>query len=212
MEFEHKGLNCYDKAMIGYLEGIIRVATDKYLIIDVQGVGYRVTMPGKMMSIISDVGAQVKVFTHFILNPRDGSVELFGFGRPEELGFFELLTTVSGIGPRSAQSILSNVDLETLQVAIARGDSDMLTSLGGIGAKTAQRLVLELKNKIDTVHLANTQAGADFESEAQAVDALVALGYMRLEARDTIRALDTSFKTVEERVGQALRILGKNKK
>ncbi len=197
--------------MIGYLEGLVQVATGKYIILDVHGVGYRVTLPSKMQSIIPELGSRVKIYTHFLMNPRDGSVELFGFARAEELGFFELLTTVSGIGPKSAQSILSSIDLESLQVAIARGDHDSLSKMAGIGAKTAQRLVLELQNKIDTLNISKL-AGGDFEAESQAIDALVSLGYTRFDARDAIRAVAIEYKSTEDRISQALRILGSNKK
>ncbi len=194
--------------MIGYIEGTLAFTGEKHIIIDVHGVGYRITMPAKMIPIIPKSDAAVKVFTHFLMNQRDGSVELFGFLRPEELHFFELLTTVSGIGPKSAQGVLSVVDLETLHMAILRGDSEALSSISGIGAKTAQRIVLELKNKIDNLPL-TSQAQADFQSESQAIDALVSLGYSRFQARDALNSVDRAYTRVEEKVSAALKLLGK---
>src|SRR3989344_2133919 len=100
--------------MIGYLKGKIQAISNKYAIIDVNCVGYRVVIPEKNRLSLTKIGEEVKFYTHFILNPRDGSTELYGFDSPEELRFFELMTTVSGIGPKSAHSILSAVDLQTL--------------------------------------------------------------------------------------------------
>ena len=124
--------------MIGYISGTIQAISGKYTIVDVNGVGYRVTMPAKNLNSIAKIGEQVKLFTHYRASPRDGSVELFGFTTPEELNFFELLTTVSGIGPKSAQVILASADLQTLQIGIIRGDGDYLRKVTGLGEKTDQ--------------------------------------------------------------------------
>src|SRR3989344_1812489 len=134
--------------MIGYLSGTIQTVSDKYVIIDVNGVGYRVVIPEKNRLTLSELGQKVNIYTHFVMNPRDGSTDLYGFESPEELKFFELMMTVSGIGPKSAQGILSSVDLQTLQLGIIKGDHDYLAKTAGIGPKTAQRLILELKSKV----------------------------------------------------------------
>src|SRR3990167_8613773 len=105
-------------------------------------------MPAKNLNSIAKIGAQVKLFTHYQTNPRDGSVEVYGFETPEELNFFELMTTVSGIGPKSAQAILSSADLQDIQLSIVSGDDGYLSKISGVGSKTAQRLILELKNKV----------------------------------------------------------------
>src|SRR3989344_7788811 len=104
--------------MISFLSGTLHTISANYVIVDVHGVGYRVALPQKMFTNIANIGAEIKVYTHFRLNPRDGEVELFGFATPEELNFFELLTSISGTGPKSAQSILSKSDLQPLQMAI----------------------------------------------------------------------------------------------
>ncbi len=200
----------YYLAMIAYLEGIIRIVDAKHMIIDVHGVGYRVAIPAKMMSIIPEIGQSIKVFTHYVQNTRDGSVELFGFMKPEELNFFGLMTSISGIGPRTAHGILASVDLETLHRAIMHGDSEILTRVGGIGAKTAQRLVLELKNKVDGIILSPTSK-AEFEVEQQGIEALMALGYSAFQARDALNAVAPEVTRLEDRVTAGLKLLGQKK-
>ena len=197
--------------MIGYISGVVQAISGKYVIVDVNGVGYRVTMPEKSVKSIAKIGEQVKVFTHYQTNTRDGSVELYGFTSPEELNFFELLTSVSGIGPKSAQAILASAELQTLQIGIVRGDGDYLRKVSGIGEKTAHRLVLELKNKILTTDL-GVVAGSDAGSDSDAIDALVTLGYSQFQARDALKHVKNTAKTSEDKIKEALRLLGNNKK
>lgn len=194
--------------MIGYINGTIQAVSGKYVIVDVNGVGYRVTIPAKSLNSIAKMGEQVKLFTHYQTSPRDGSVELYGFASPEELNFFELLTTVSGIGPKSAQAILASADLQTLQIGIIRGDGDYLRKVTGLGEKTAHRLVLELKNKIMTADVGAT-AGSDVSTDSEAIDALVTLGYSQYQARDALKQVGDKAKTSEEKIKEALRLLGK---
>ncbi|MBI2063741.1 MAG: Holliday junction branch migration protein RuvA [Candidatus Yanofskybacteria bacterium] len=196
--------------MIGYINGIIQAISGKYAIVDVNGVGYRVTMPAKNLNSIAKIGAQVKLFTHYQTNPRDGSVELYGFTTPEELNFFELLTTVSGIGPKSAQAILASADLQMLQIGIIRGDGDYLHKVSGIGEKTAHRLVLELKNKIMTADV-GALADSDVGTDSDAIDALMTLGYSQYQARDVLKQVAKTAKTSEEKIKEALKLLGGKK-
>lgn len=197
--------------MIGYIRGTIQAISSKYAIVDVNGVGYRVTMPAKSLNSITKIGEQVKLFTHYQTNPRDGSVELYGFTTPEELNFFELLTTVSGIGPKSAQAILASTDLQSLQIGIVRGDGDYLHKVTGIGEKTAHRLVLELKNKIMTADL-GVKVGSDVGTDGEAIDAMMTLGYSQYQARDALKQVSKTAKTSEEKIKEALRLLGSSKK
>lgn len=196
--------------MIGYISGTIQAISGKYVIVDVSGVGYRVTMPVKSLNSIAKIGETVKLFTHYQTNPRDGSVELYGFATPEELNFFELLTTVSGVGPKSAQAILASADLQTLQIGIIRGDGDYLRKVTGLGEKTAHRLVLELKNKIMSADL-GIAAGSDVGTDSDAIDALVTLGYSQYQARDVLKHVGKNAKTSEEKLKEALKLLGGKK-
>ncbi len=194
--------------MIGYLSGKLQAITAKYVIVDVQGVGYRVVIPEKMHSSLASIGSEIKLYTHFTMNPRDGAVELFGFSTPEELAFFELLTSISGIGPKSAQGILSKADLQPLQLAIIQGDETYLHKVAGLGPKTAQRLILELKEKIAGVNLGPAAAG-NLSSESDAIEALMALGYSQYQARDAMKQVDAKLAKSEDKITAALKLLAK---
>ena len=194
--------------MISFLSGTLHTISANYVIVDVHGVGYRVALPQKMFTNIANIGAEIKVYTHFRLNPRDGEVELFGFATPEELNFFELLTSISGIGPKSAQSILSKSDLQPLQMAIIQGDEVYLTKVAGLGPKTSQRLILELKEKIKGVSV-SAGSQAQFATESEAIEALVALGYSQYQARDALKQVPSAIAKVEDKITAALKLLAK---
>lgn len=200
----------YSLAMIGYISGIIQSLSGKHVIIDVRGVGYRVTLPQKSLNSISKIGSEIKLYTHYSMNPRDGSIELYGFTTPEELNFFELLTSISGIGPKSAQGILSAADLQQLQLGIIRGDDDYLTKVAGVGPKTAQRLILELKTKILSVNLGN-DSQRELGIDSETVEALLALGYSQFQAREAIKTVVTKSTTTEDKIKEALKFLGTKK-
>ena len=197
--------------MIGYINGTVEAVIGKTVTVDVRGIGYRVTIPEKNLKSIAKVGLAVKRYTHYNMNPRDGTVELYGFATPEELNFFELLTSISGIGPKSAQAILSAADLQQLQLGIFRGDDGYLTKLAGIGPKTAARLVWELKNKVMATAV-DAKTGGEMSSEGEAMEALTALGYSQTQARDAIKAVSAEATSSEDKIKEALKFLGGSKK
>ena len=195
--------------MIGYISGKLQASTGKYLIIDVHGVGYRVVVPEKIHASLATVGSDVTLYTHFVMNPRDGAVELFGFATPEELHFFELLTSISGVGPKSAQAILTKAELQPLQLAILQGDETYLRTVAGLGPKTAQRLILELKEKIASVPVGDGLVQASLTSESEAIQALMSLGYSQYQARDALKAIDGKLARPEDKITAALKMLAK---
>ena len=201
----------YTKAMISYLSGIIKAIGQKYIILDVNGVGYRVTIPERIHSTLAKMGEKVNMYIYSLLNAREGIFVLYGFESPEELNFFELLLTVSGVGPKYAQGILSSVDLQTLQLAIIKGDDVYLKKVSGIGTKTAQRIILELKTKILTADLGTAAGDRDFTSEGEAIDALVTLGYSAFNAREALKSVSEKAKTTEDKIKEALKMLGNKK-
>lgn len=196
--------------MISFLSGTIEAVLDKAVILSTGGVGYRVILPERVHSILAKVGQQVKLFVYPNFKVREGSFDLYGFEKPEELSFFELLLTVSGVGPKSAQSVLSKVDLPTLQLAITKGDEQYLKKVSGIGGKTAQRIILELKTKLAVIDFGGG-SNRDLVSEGEAIDALETLGYSAYHAREALKEV-TEAKTSEEKIKQALKILGRSKK
>lgn len=189
--------------MIGFLEGKIELATDKYLIINVNGVGYKIFISIHTFKNLPKKGEKVKLYTYLYV--RENIMDLYGFLKQEELEFFELLVSISGIGPKGALAILTVASIKTLKRAIISEESEILTKVSGIGKKMAEKVVLELKNKIADVSIDGEKISYDNE----AIDALVALGYRLSEARDALRKIPEDIKDIGEKVKQALRILGK---
>jgi len=136
----------YYEAMIGSLKGKIVLKTDKSLIIETGGVGYKVSVSPDVLSKTSKIGDEVFLFIH--THVREDALDLYGFLNLEDLNFFEMLLNVSGIGPRSALAILGVATIETLRRAIGTGDTSYLTKISGIGRKTAEKIVIELRDKI----------------------------------------------------------------
>lgn len=192
--------------MISFLEGKIEYRGDKYVILNVGGIGYKVTMPPKLINSLSKSQDVVKVFIHSQLNMREGTFDMYGFQNKEDLELFNLITSVNGIGPKSAIGILSTIEPKHLKAAIISEDADYLKKVSGLGPKTAQRLVLELKNKIDYLDIGDV-GGIDLGQEGQATEALLALGYSPSQAKNALK--ESNGKTLEERVREALRLLGK---
>ncbi len=190
--------------MIATLHGKIQSRTDDSLIVNVGGVGLRVRVPSGTLASLGAVGSDAMLYTH--LHVREDDLSLYGFATDEERRLFEMLLTVSGIGPKVAMGVLSSAPADTLRVAIAQGNLDVLTALPGIGKKTAQRLVLELKSKIDVSGL--SEIGELSPMDEDVMNALINLGYSAAEATRATRAVPASAKTVEERVRIALQYLG----
>lgn len=195
--------------MISFLEGVIEHKSDKYVILNTGGIGYKVTVSPKLLNILSKSSPTVntvKLFIHSQLNMREGTFDMYGFQNKEDLELFHLITSINGIGPKSAMGILSTIEPKHLKAAIINEDADYLKKVSGLGPKTAQRLILELKSKIDYLDLGDMQ-GVDLGQEGQATEALLALGYSSSQAKDALK--EAKGKTLEERVREALRLLGK---
>ena len=192
------------KEMIGFLEGKIELATDKYVIINVNGVGYKLFISLNTFKHLPKKGEKVKIYTYLYV--REDKMQLYGFLKQEELEFFELLVSISGIGPKGALAILTVASIKTLKRAIVSGESEILTKVSGIGKKMAGKVVLELRNKIEDI---STEEGEKLIYDNEAIDALVALGYKLTEARDALRRIPEDIREIGEKVKEALKILGK---
>jgi len=191
--------------MISFLEGKIEYLGDKFVVLNAGGIGYRVHIIPKLVNSLSKSQDVVKLHIHSQLNMREGTFDMYGFDKKEDLDLFHLLTTVSGIGPKGAQNILSVIEPSHLKAAIVNENADYLRKMSGLGVKTAQRLVLELKNKIDYIETAGNKI--DLGQEGQATEALLVLGYSQSQAKDALK--DAKGVTLQERVREALKILGK---
>ena len=193
--------------MISLLEGIIELKTGKFAVINVGGIGYRIFLGIDTLQKIPEKGGSVKIWIHH--HVREDSQELYGFRHYAELDLFEMLIGISGIGPRGALGVMAIAPADTLKKAIAAGDTSYLTRVSGIGKKTAEKIILELKDKMAGKGV--TVEAPELKEEADAIDALVALGYSQREARDALAAVPSKMVTLEKRVGEALKQLGTKK-
>jgi len=176
------------------------------VVLDVNGVFYKVSMPGSSIGTLAKPGAKVRLFTDLYV--REDQMALYGTTEERQLRLFESLLTVSGIGPKVALSILSTMPVDSLESAIAAGNVDLLTRIPGIGRKTASRLVLEMKGKLDLVAAAGISASPSAASEV--VEALSGLGYSPAEIQSALSGLPKDEELgVEEMVMFALKRLGR---
>lgn len=187
--------------MIALLKGTIEnVGKDSLVVMTVSGLGYEVHV--RSAQVLKCSSAQV-VTLYTYLKVSDSALDLYGFETIEERHFFELLMTVSGIGPKSAMHIMSAGSLSEIQAAIARGDAADLSSVQGIGKKTAERLVVELKSKVNG-QMSDVQNTGASQILSEVIEALTGLGYAREEARAAVARLESAGKTTEELLKLAL--------
>ena len=176
---------------------------NNYAVVDVNGVGYKVYLSVYAFGKVAGM-QEVNLFIHTYV--REDTLALYGFLTLEELEMFELLLSVSGIGPKAGIGILSIATPKTIKTAVLNEDPSILTKVSGIGKKTAGRVILELKNKV-----ADISAGDKEEAtvDVDAVEALMAMGYTNAEARDALKNVPLDAKDVGQRVKMALKNLGK---
>jgi Holliday junction DNA helicase RuvA len=198
--------------MIYQLTGMLDSIEQNSVVIDVNGVGYKVYVPAITMDKLPPAGQKIKIFTYQVV--REDALDLYGFLRKEERGLFGMLLSVSGIGPKSALALLSKIKMEDLVVAIAKGSVDLITMVPGIGLKTAQKLVIELKEKVAKAYAISAGGSLQIQSEepvvADAIAALMTLGYTPKEAREAIMksGIDLSkVKGAEDIIKQSLKAL-----
>ena len=196
--------------MYAHINGIVADKAKNTLVIDCGGVGYLMTVSGATLALAPSVGEKMKCFTH--LSVREDALELFGFATREEKTMFLKLTSVSGVGAKSAIGILSALSVRDLSLAIVTGDAAALSRAPGVGKKTAQRLILELKDKVDNDELVGAGAAVAPQSRAQtpdaageAIEALMALGYQSSEAARAVSSLSPLPDTADEIIRQALK-------
>lgn len=197
--------------MFAYLKGTLEYKGSDSIIIDVNGVGYRVYTPLTALEPGCAVGSQIKVYTYFYV--REDTQALYGFLSMEELKMFEQLLSVSGVGPKAALSLVSNITPSQFGLAVLTDDADSFTKAPGIGKKTAQRIILELKDKMKKEQkdmpefnvAAAQKASADNNSFAEATAALVMLGYSSQEAHRAVSSVYSRDKSVEQIVKDALK-------
>ncbi|MEK7163258.1 MAG: Holliday junction branch migration protein RuvA [Patescibacteria group bacterium] len=191
--------------MIAHMRGTVLDKAERSAVIAVGGLGYKVFATTVTMEKLRE-GKEASLWTHLAV--REDSQTLYGFLDRDELHFFELLISISGIGPKTALGILNVSSVSNIRKAVSTGDTSHLTKVSGIGRKMADKIVLELKGKFGT-ESADAADSASLRDEIDALEALEALGYGHREAREALKAVEKSITDTGERVKKALKLLGK---
>lgn len=197
--------------MISYIKGKLDSKNIDNIVVDVGGIGYKIFMSITSIDRVGEIGNDVKIYTY--MRVREDDVSLYGFCTNEELKMFEQLLGVSGVGAKSALTILSNISPSSFALAIISDDIATLKSLPGIGAKSAQRMILELKDKMKTqdaieIQAIPTKVIVKNDKMKDAIEALQVLGYARKDIEVVISNIDVNSLSVEEVIKQALKYLG----
>jgi holliday junction DNA helicase RuvA len=197
--------------MIASVDGLVATVAADSLVLEVGGIGYRIFATPAVLAT-AEPGKRLKLHTHHIV--REDLQALYGFRTADELGFFGLLLTVTGVGPKVALGIVGSRQVADLQLAILAGDEAVLTSISGVGKRLAGRIILELREKVAAAGTAASAGGggapgAHGPTEGEIVAALQALGYTLAEAREAARAASAAAPgaTLEDRVKAALRAI-----
>ncbi len=185
--------------MYAYIKGILAEITEDAIIVENQGIGYEIAVPGQVFDYLPSVGEEVKIYTYHYV--REDAILLYGFLTKEDVLIFKMLIGVSGIGPKGALSILSVLSTDDLRFAILGDDAKAIAKAPGVGAKTAQRVIIELKDKLSLEDafeqkLANQAQKAELNPAVgvknEAILALTSLGYSQSEALKVLQGIEIS--------------------
>lgn len=198
--------------MFAYIKGTLEEKGNGYVIVEAGGIGYKIFMSNNSIGILGELKQIVKVHTYYYV--REDNISLYGFTTKEELSMFELLLSVSGIGAKSAITMLSNIEPSEFALAVITNDIKKLTKIPGVGNKSAQRIVLELKDKLkaDNELSKSEEIISQIEKDDildEATAALQILGYTRRDIEDVYKKIDRTSMSTEEVIRAALRYLGK---
>lgn len=201
--------------MFAYIKGSLEVKTTGYIVIETNGIGYKIFMSESAIERLGEIGTITKVHTY--VKVREDDVSIFGFNTNEELRMFELLLSVSGIGAKSAITILSNISPSSFALAVITNDIATLKKLPGIGQKSAQRVILELKDKLKTEEAISKKetteeiktAIIEDDKVSEAISALQVLGYSRKEIDTAMEKINTEELTVEDIIRKGLNNLAR---
>lgn len=202
--------------MINYVSGILSEIEDNLIIVEAGGIGYGINVPASLIGELPKAGSAVRIYTYFSV--KEDSESLYGFINKEDRDMFRQLISVNGVGPKGALAILSVMRPDDLRLAIATGDSKSISRAQGIGAKTAERVILELKNKVGDINAIGAAvlggksagtiaAGKQYGPVSEAMDALIMLGYSRMEAGKALSLVNVNEDMSTEEV---LRLALKN--
>lgn len=199
--------------MFAYIKGSLEEKSSNYIVIDVMGIGYKIFMGEPIINTLGELGDIIKVYTHY--HVREDDISLYGFKTNEELRMFELLISVSGVGAKSALTMISSIEPSAFAIAVVSNDTSKLVKVPGIGAKTAARIVLELKDKLKNEQAVIKEGKelktvlVDNEIINEAISALQVLGYHKKEIEKVLEKLDLEEMSLEEMIKQGLVYLSK---
>jgi len=188
--------------MISQITGQIIHKADKFVIVETNSIGYKVFATTELLSI-AKLDEKIKIWTYLAV--RENALDLYGFSNKKELDFFELLITISGVGPKTALNILNVANVDSLRKAISTNETAHLTKVSGLGKKMADKIVLELKGKLGSYE----EVALGLKEEIDALEALKSLGYSHKESREALQEIDKAITTTSGRVKAALKHLGK---
>ena len=193
--------------MISYIKGELTEVFEDTVVVETNGIGYNIRVPGSVLDRLPSVGSSVRIYTYLYV--KEDAMNLFGFLNRDDLSVFKLLLNVSGIGPKGALAILSTIGPDDLRFAVLSEDVKTISSAPGIGAKTAKRLIIELKDKLKLAEvfeaaLANKEK-ASSENDVllarnEAVEALVALGYASAQAMKAVQQVENAEEKDSEQI------------
>lgn len=190
--------------MIYSIRGTPQVIGENFLVLSVGGIGFKIFLSSRALEKARDAGGELLIFTH--LHVKEDALDLYGFLEENELRFFELLISVSGVGPKSALAILDVAEIKNLLAAIKENRPDLLTHASGIGRKTAERIILELRGKVKSG--GSEGVVKTMQADEDIVEALVGLGYRRGDAKAALGKIDEKTTGMEARLKAALKVLG----
>ena len=198
--------------MLAYIKVTLEIKMTDYVVIDVGGLGYKVNMSAIGMEKLGNIGDKVKVYTYYRV--REDDISIFGFNTNEELRMFELILSVSGVGAKTALTIIAVTEPSEFAIAVISDDVSYLTKIPGIGAKSAQRIILELKDKMKkensvtkTKNLKVKEAVVDSNKVNEAISALQVLGYNKKEIEKVFMKLDKKDLSTEDLIRKGLVML-----
>ncbi len=192
--------------MFEYLNGIVSDIGEEYAVVDINGVGFKCTCSQNTIKNLN-VGKVYKIFT--MVGVRDDSITIYGFSNKQEMNLFKSLLTVSGVGPKAAISLLSNLKANEITLAVASKNYKELTKAPGIGKKTAERIILELKDKLSSVDAIVYASSGDDDNAMQAIQALISLGYSYSEASSAMSKVEDKNKPIDTLIKEALKQLSR---
>lgn len=193
--------------MISYIKGELTEVFEDTVVVETNGIGYNIRVPGSVLDRLPSVGSSVRIYTYLYV--KEDAMNLFGFLSRDDLSVFKLLLNVSGIGPKGALAILSTIGPDDLRFAVLSEDDKTISSAPGIGAKTAKRLIIELKDKLKLAEVFETALAnkekASSENDVlfarnEAVEALVALGYASAQAMKAVQQVENAEEKDSEQI------------